>query len=448
MDSAPSPTKFGNKEHTTTFLTFFRGKYWERTDSIFMGALVGGLFLSYLLDNDTTCDDRDFTKLYFVIGLSHYISNTLKNMRDYSSHVATFDNEISKLEVWIGVILAYAQHFIKLAQFPMVIALGVYLTQLAIKYTAGELTTMPGDTCRCLLVGASNSTARTCHNYCEFCQSSTITLGWITFAFQSIYGVLVLISWFTMWYVDDADDEKEEKEQAEWKAKEAAMKGTVLGNVKEFLLTIGMRPFFDENISGTMLSISLALPMDACNMGVMRWFLAAGVTHILNAIIEDVRSRITDMAADDGIINKVENRILTFLSLLNFPLFLGDLTIFVYISDVFWSDFGHVDFEDKDSESYCAEGVWHLTSAIFFIYSTLFLFRVFVIMGSFMPGKAIPPEIDEDAKTSQSEEDPDTILEEIIEEGGSENSADQYDGPPKGDRRFLDTLWDRKKPKV
>ena len=40
-----------------------------------------------------------------------------------------------------------------------------------------------------------------------------------------------------------------------------------------------------------------------------------------------------------------------------------------------------------------------------------------------------------------SEEDPDTILEEIIEEGGSENSADQYDGPPKGDRRFLDTLW-------
>ena len=27
--------------------------------------------------------------------------------------------------------------------------------------------------------------------------------------------------------------------------------------------------------------------------------------------------------------------------------------------------------------------------------------RVFVIMGSFMPGKAIPPEIDEDAKTSQ-----------------------------------------------
>ena len=25
------------------------------------------------------------------------------------------------------------------------------------------------------------------------------------------------------------------------------------------------------------------------------------------------------------------------------------------LSDVFWSDFGHVDFEDKDSESYCAE---------------------------------------------------------------------------------------------
>ena len=35
------------------------------------------------------------------------------------------------VQVWIGVILAYAQHFIKLAQFPMVIALGVYLTQLA-----------------------------------------------------------------------------------------------------------------------------------------------------------------------------------------------------------------------------------------------------------------------------------------------------------------------------
>ena len=28
MGSSSSPTKFGNKEHTTTFLTFFRDKYW------------------------------------------------------------------------------------------------------------------------------------------------------------------------------------------------------------------------------------------------------------------------------------------------------------------------------------------------------------------------------------------------------------------------------------
>ena len=58
---------------------------------------------------------------------------TEQNYQGNMSHLlhATGYVNFVVVQVWIGVILAYAQHFIKLAQFPMVIALGVYLTQLA-----------------------------------------------------------------------------------------------------------------------------------------------------------------------------------------------------------------------------------------------------------------------------------------------------------------------------
>ena len=33
-----------------------------------MNGLVGGLFLSYLLNDDSSCDDKAFMNLFFAIG--------------------------------------------------------------------------------------------------------------------------------------------------------------------------------------------------------------------------------------------------------------------------------------------------------------------------------------------------------------------------------------------
>ena len=79
------------------------------------------------------------------------------------------------------------------------------------------------------------------------------------------------------------------REEAAWKAAEARLRGTCLGKLKEFIFTIGIRPFFDEAMSGTLLSMSLALSPDSCSIGVIDWFLAAGVMLCFNQMLEDIR---------------------------------------------------------------------------------------------------------------------------------------------------------------
>ena len=57
------------KTDKVTFLSYAMGRYQTRTGSLFLDGLVGGMFLSFLMDTGETCMDRSFTKLYFVIGI-------------------------------------------------------------------------------------------------------------------------------------------------------------------------------------------------------------------------------------------------------------------------------------------------------------------------------------------------------------------------------------------
>ena len=113
--------------------------------------------------------------------------------------------------------------------------------------------------------------------------------------------------------------------------REQKLKGTLLGNVKEVFLTIGMKPFFDKRVSTAMLSLAIALPKSSCNMDIIEFFLAAGVMEILHEILEDVRGRVQDLSDRDNIENRKEHFILQFLVILNFPTFVAELGIFLYI---------------------------------------------------------------------------------------------------------------------
>ena len=80
-----------------------------------------------------------------------------------------------------------------------------------------------------------------------------------------------------------------------------------------------------------MMSMAMALPDTSCNMNLIEFYLAAGVMQIINEILADVRERIIELAGQDGIINRLEHFILQFVTFLNFPAFLAEFSIFLYI---------------------------------------------------------------------------------------------------------------------
>ena len=47
-----------------TFLSYAMGRYQTRTGSLFLDGLVGGMFLSFLMDTGETCMDRNFTQVF------------------------------------------------------------------------------------------------------------------------------------------------------------------------------------------------------------------------------------------------------------------------------------------------------------------------------------------------------------------------------------------------
>ena len=57
-----------------------------------------------------------------------------------------------------------------------------------------------------------------------------------------------------LWEVDRDDDEAEQIEERNWWLEEKRQEGTVRGNIKEFVIVVGMTSFFDRQISGTFLA--------------------------------------------------------------------------------------------------------------------------------------------------------------------------------------------------
>ena len=62
-----------DKTDRVTFFSYTMGRYQRRTGSLFLDGLVGGMFLSFLMDTGETCMDRSFTQVYFIIGIFHFI---------------------------------------------------------------------------------------------------------------------------------------------------------------------------------------------------------------------------------------------------------------------------------------------------------------------------------------------------------------------------------------
>ena len=95
-------------------MTQYSCRYKQRTGSIFLDGLVGGMFLSFLLDTSEKCDDKDFIAVFFFIGLTHYATLVLQDQMDYSSRVAAHDDVKTKMERFIEAAFPVVLHIIRL----------------------------------------------------------------------------------------------------------------------------------------------------------------------------------------------------------------------------------------------------------------------------------------------------------------------------------------------
>ena len=362
-------------------------RYKGRTGSIFLDGLVGGMFLNFLLDTKEHCAERDFTELFFWIGLAHYISTTVKDMSEYAKAAAEKDKVITKMEMILDNGGFYMLHFIRIAQYPMVPALMYYL----IKITLVERDQWTHD--------------KEAEPEKKYCEANDVHLAEMTVAFQTVYGLMILLTWIIMWKVDGEDDEQEEMQQRQWQEDESKQEGTIWGNIKEMVFVVSMHSFFDAQVASTFLALAIALPQDSCNIDVTRWFLMAGVVQTCTAVLNDLRGQVEMLAALDGIINKVEHRLIQFLRFVNFPFFCIEVVSFVMISLHVVEHWDSIDYKSRELEvegenreledevemrlnpSYCESGTWHLMVAVMFIYAIVLMFRVAVTVASLMGGR-------------------------------------------------------------
>jgi len=114
---------------TKEFLDYSCHRYLDVRTSIFIDGLVGGMFLSFLLDTDEKCQDTSFTGTFFIISLLHFLSKIVNNLAEYSHQASQMDGKETLMEGRISLICILVQHLVKVTEFPLVLWLGYYVFQ-------------------------------------------------------------------------------------------------------------------------------------------------------------------------------------------------------------------------------------------------------------------------------------------------------------------------------
>ena len=114
---------------TKEFLNYSCHRYLDVRTSIFIDGLVGGMFLSFLLDTDEKCQDTSFTGTFFTISLLHFLSKIVNNLAEYSHQASQMDGKETLMEQRISLICILVQHLVKVTEFPLVLWLGYYVIQ-------------------------------------------------------------------------------------------------------------------------------------------------------------------------------------------------------------------------------------------------------------------------------------------------------------------------------
>eukprot|EP00092_Neocalanus_flemingeri_P018928 GFUD01020504.1.p2 GENE.GFUD01020504.1~~GFUD01020504.1.p2 ORF type:complete len:333 (+),score=122.64 GFUD01020504.1:36-1001(+) len=319
--------------------------------------------------------------LFFYIGLLHFTSKTVEDMTEYSEKASKRDKVITKMEWFINTLGFYTLHIIRLVQYPMVLALGYYIIKIN-------------------LVERNQWTHDKEEKSKKFCEANNVHIAEMTLIFQLVYGALIMMTWVVMWMVDREDDLAELEEQKQWQEEEQRQKGTIWGQIREVVLVISMRSFFDGQVAGTFLALAIALPHESCNIHVTEWFLVGGVVFSITDVLNELRRQVEMLAALDGIINKIEHRLILVLRFINFPLFCVEFITFLMLSSRVVSHRSIIQTSTEDKKlstgeanpHFCERGTWNLMVAVMIVYCLVIIFRVAIVVGTITQGKKMKKE--------------------------------------------------------
>ncbi|XP_023346123.1 uncharacterized protein LOC111715101 [Eurytemora carolleeae] len=398
---------------SSLFIFIFK-EYMNCHGSIYMGDLVAGLFLSYVLNSVEDCDIAWFPQLFFYIGLSHYFINTIGVMEGYEISSVSIGEEVNGVDLFILNTTYILKHGARLTQYGFLLALGYFISKIWFMVDTGEMTLDTYDECREKFFNQANKTDDAPEKTCKYyCQHSTVFLGASAFFFQVLFGILILLCWVYMWYAQRTDNEKAKREDEQWKAYEKGLKGTNFGRLRDLCLYIGYTPFFDEYTVGCMLTISLALPWISMNcksntLQVLVVYQAIALMQVFIKILNEARMMIEEIGEATNTVSLLEHIIIQIFFILNFLIFLGELGIFVYLGYVFFSEIKIVQHDDIIEEYYCVLGVWNITIIIFVVHTVLLFFRFYIVIQSVLSEHS---DVDVDSSIEPNED----IVQEDIE---------------------------------
>jgi len=147
-----------------------------------------------------------------------------------------------------------------------------------------------------------------------------------------------------------------------------------------------MHPFFNESVAAVMLSLAVSLPITNCNIHITIWFLYAGVISTLMIVFDKLLKDAKDMAASDGIINRMEHYVIDFLKLCKLPLFVIEIIVYCVVAVKTIKYSGDIILEKKvaqdaaKTEFYCERGPWHMMMLVSSLYCVVLVFRVIVVI--------------------------------------------------------------------
>jgi len=339
----PSEKQKSLFKHVYERFSYFRG-------SIFPDGLVAGMFLLFLIHTHDACHDDQFVDIFFYIGISHFICNTVRDLSIFAIKSSAFDKRVIWRCKWVILLV------LRFAQYCIVIVLGYY----SLKFSVLEADSWTFDK-----ISPVADIATHWENCTKcYCEDNYVRVAQVTVCFQCFSGVIQFATWVSVWCVETQFEKST----------------TCLESIFVSIMVLGTQTLFNTSMASTVFELSVTMPHENCHLNVMSMFLYIGLIKGVKLAVLEMRGKVEEIAYADGIFTKAEYYILQSYKLFNFLLFISEFLCYILIVKEVVLRYKDVRFDSMLQEFYCGLGIWRILLVVTGLFGIIFMVKVFVII--------------------------------------------------------------------